>query len=55
MPHRSFRLNNDINWKYDKQKHEIEVMVFDTKGDLVSKIIPVSENYRSDILKIGKK
>jgi CheY-like chemotaxis protein len=54
IPHRSFRLNNDSSWKYDKLKHEIEVMVFETFGDLVSKIIPVSENYRSDILKIRK-
>lgn len=47
--HKSFRINANNDWLYNKQNHQIEATVMNSEGKTEIKLIPVSENYRRDI------
>lgn len=52
--HKSFRVNKDHIKYYDKKEEMIEVDVYDTTGKIVSKRLPVSENYATDVKQFKK-
>ena len=47
--HKSFRVNKDHIKHYDKKEEVIEVDVYDSTGKMVTKRLPVSENYATDV------
>ena len=47
--HKSFRVNKDHIKYYDKKGEVIAVDVYETTGKLVTKFLPVSENYAPDV------
>jgi DNA-binding LytR/AlgR family response regulator len=52
--HKSFRVNKNHIKYYDKKTEKIEVIVFQSLGKTITKQLPVSENYQSELKKILK-
>ncbi len=52
--HKSFRVNIDKILRYHVATHEVEVEVFKSPGKTISKLLPVSENFRNDISKFKR-
>jgi DNA-binding LytR/AlgR family response regulator len=51
-PHQSFRVNKDKVEKYIKEENKVEVKVMNAEKKLVTKRIPTSENYRTEMKKM---
>lgn len=52
--HKSFRVNIDAFSCYNKVRHEIEVEAVNFSGKKEKMLLPVSENYRNEILRVHK-
>ena len=52
--HRSFRVNAEKISRYNNATHEVEVDVYGISGRQEKHSLPVSENYRNEILKLRR-